>query len=527
MRIGRLSLVLLWPLAGCGNMSTQTLDLSTVTPKNNVVPGLPFTLNKPQFTITHTAATAGAPESYQAVPSYVADPSQYYAVTLHPALTATIDWTFGWDENGSLSTTNAKVTDQSAATLASLVKLGISIAALDKSQDTQPQVVSEIDARLQTDFDTTQEIFDEAHNALRGADPEELTDLRARWARMKPQLTALAANGDLPTYIYGSEGDRIVLLTALHVQPPPFTKVQNTIDDAKAESDELAAGAAQAGAEEPIAKDDIDAAAKAVVDAYGKFDLSKLQSIEAAAIKARSQRQAVMTLQNAPAAAYTTDVTIRLQTLIASLAQEATQSLKTSPNDVLFALVDVDSSGWEAAVVAKLNKRINARVAIDRANAYATPGGGNIEANDPDLADLNRRKAAVLGLASVYDQVIALQRVPTTSPAAFKAAQDALAPLLKQLADAEAALSTPKPAPAPEPPFVADVLQAPVDVGVNPGWVSDHVKGRPVYVVVMQPIVGAAVGAAPVPGTPSSTTPAQASPANQDKDAPPNAAPVH
>src|ERR1700760_2516926 len=92
MRVRWLALLAPALLAGCSNLTSQTFDLRGVTPEKPP-PGLLFTLNKPQFTITHTAATPTAPEAYVAVPSYVPDPRQHFAVTMTPPWTASIDWT--------------------------------------------------------------------------------------------------------------------------------------------------------------------------------------------------------------------------------------------------------------------------------------------------------------------------------------------------------------------------------------------------------------------------------------------------
>lgn len=506
-----------WLLSGCSSLTTQTYDPAKVTP-SVPPPGIPFTLNKPQFTITHVPATATTPESYTAVPSYVPDSKQQFAVAMRPPWTASIDWTVSYDDGGSFAGTNAKVTDQSVATVTSFIKLAAAGAALlDTSKKTDAQELALIEAELEANRKAQPpRICCDDNHQLRPATAEESTSLRDHWLRMDGEMAKLAPDGQLSTFAYSSAEDRVVLRTAIRLTKVSYSSVQKLVDDATTENNRII-NSPQNLDPPPVPATDMSKAAQQIKDAFGAYDLKALQAIQAAAVKARTAARNKLSLLDASRDDFARDPTIRLQTQIDAWAAEAINQIQAPPNDVLFHLAGLEGAAWEAQAITALNKRIDERTMAIRADALTGKIAGDAEAADPDLSELKYRKAAVLGLATVYEQTVALEKVPATSPDAFKKAQDALAPLVKQLADAETAIATASPAVGAEPAFVADVLQADNPQEASDPWIKKRAFGMPDYVVVVAPV------SAPQPSPTAASTQPQPPPSGAP---PPSAAPI-
>jgi hypothetical protein len=81
----RLAVPILLPLvlAGCGTLTSKSFDI-TQPPSKEDIGGIPFTLNKPQFTITRVPSADGGPDVYQTKIDYVADSTQRYVIQMTP-----------------------------------------------------------------------------------------------------------------------------------------------------------------------------------------------------------------------------------------------------------------------------------------------------------------------------------------------------------------------------------------------------------------------------------------------------------
>ena len=213
----RILLLSAFAVAGCTNFRTEAIGAGNRV--GDTLPGLPFTLNKPQFVVTRTPAGLDGIDRYTLTPNYVPDPTKRFAATITPALLASVDWTLTWDEGGSLSDSVGTFSDNSAASLQSAAKLGIALAPLlDSARKTQHEKLALIDARLQADFVRVQpQIFDDRSGDLRIASPSEIAMLGRAWAALKPRLDVLARQSRLDTYAYADLAERSVFLTALYL----------------------------------------------------------------------------------------------------------------------------------------------------------------------------------------------------------------------------------------------------------------------------------------------------------------------
>ncbi|MFM0347866.1 hypothetical protein [Paraburkholderia sp. RL17-347-BIC-D] len=485
MSIMRVFLVVT-PLAmcACGNLRTQTIDLSQASDGREIA-GLPFILNKPQFTIARVPAdgTSGA-DTYQMAIAYVPDPATRYAVNLHPSPTSSVDWTVQWDENGALSDTNAKTTDQTVAILTSVVKLAVAAAAFDVNQPSQKDTVEAIDKRLTDNLALPQpKVWDETAGGWSIATSAEKIDLSRTWAQMKPALETLASSGKLSSYLYDTASERKVLETALHLATPNPARLNRATDykdpkdfpDPVPNPDPVATKALKKKLSESWnnTADHIEAA-------YKILDIDSLNKINADAAKVRQKRESDFASSNTVPQAYRKDYNIMLQTQVIKLSLVALDLLKTPPNDFLLGNVNLTLQQWEYKKIQDLNRRID-KAALIQPSRYDTPGATNAE-----LQKLYRMKAAVLGQGKTYEDIVALQKMKPDDPKRFQAAQQSIDVLAKKLADAEAAVATLNPAKKPDAPVVADFFVASPEEAIDGAWVASHVPGHPKYIVVLK-----------------------------------------
>lgn len=470
--------------------------------------GVPFTLNKPKFSVVRTPGADGI-DQYVITPTYVPDTSRRYAVRLHPPVTASVDWSLSLDESGSFSDANAKMTDQTVNILASAAKLAVSVAALDRFERDATLSLRDIDSVLQANFGSgTPQIFDETKKILRNASAGEVAAMRATWRDLLPRLLAQAELGKLSDYGYRDASERNLLLTALHLNPGPTNARPRLL------------------VHTGISTYQADLKRRGVLfqilAAYDAYAPAALRDIRKAAIKARTTRLAVLRTVNTSAADIAADEEMIFEERVAAYAKNAHGTLQAAPNEVIFSITDISAGEWAARRLLDLNRQIEERRVVIRASALGgTPGvGSDPERSDPVLTELDRRKAIVLGLLSVQDQAVALDRVSPANPEKFKQAQEMRAALRKQLAEAEAALISAKSTPVAEGPVFAEYVQATAADTPDGNWVAARAEGKPQYVVVLQPVSAAA----PAPGVPAAA-PGVAQPAPAGPGAAPGALP--
>jgi hypothetical protein len=494
-------------LAGCGSLVTRKFDSAPTSPSNDIG-GIPFTLNKPQFTVTRTPAAPGAIDSYQMRIDYIADPTQRYVVQLKPNITAGVDWTVQLDDGGSLSDSNAKMTDNSVAIIGSVVKLAVAAAALDSYQTPEPEQATLINDALKADLEgSTPKVYDRADPGLLPVTHAEANRVLDRWQHRKPEFDRLATENQLASFTYADELDRVVLDTALHLFPaqlPATSVIQEAIDGL-----------------DP----DLGPFAQRVKNAMVRFDRRLLQTLKADLVKERSQIYARIGFAtqdpNAPAL-------LNKNKSKLNVVAEGLFVLKTPPRELLLDLTDLTQSDWQRRTLVRLNKEIDTRRSIDR--GLIAPPGKYVELNDPELQELLRRKAIVLGLLPEFAQLAVLRAIPVTDPDKYSKAQAAAAGLQKVLSDTEAALTPAAPTIKTDDPSVASLLLNSRCEEVTPQWINakltdQKVPGRPAYLVVLQP--GPANSPACLPAAaPPVAPPAAPQPLPQQPVAPVSLAPA-
>lgn len=104
--------------------------------------GVPFTMNKPVPTVTHTVAADTGKESYQVSFAQVADSSKRFMLQISPSMLASVDFAMTFDAAGSLTEVTAKSGDQTSALIATVGKLAV-LAAADTAGDEYERKVVE------------------------------------------------------------------------------------------------------------------------------------------------------------------------------------------------------------------------------------------------------------------------------------------------------------------------------------------------------------------------------------------------
>jgi len=113
-----------------------------------------------------------------------------------------IDWTVSTD-NGSLSDTNAKATDQTVPILMSLAKLAGAVAGLDSYQEAEPTQLAHIAAALKDISTPKPGIFDEQVKNL-GTQPLRSGDAEKPLVEIYPAVWQVANENRLASLLPGS-----------------------------------------------------------------------------------------------------------------------------------------------------------------------------------------------------------------------------------------------------------------------------------------------------------------------------------
>jgi len=103
--------------------------------------GVPFTMNKPVPTVTHTVAADTGKESYQVSFAQVADSSKRFMLQISPSMLASVDFAMTFDAAGSLTEVTAKSGDQTSALIATVGKLAVLAAADTSGEEYEKKVV--------------------------------------------------------------------------------------------------------------------------------------------------------------------------------------------------------------------------------------------------------------------------------------------------------------------------------------------------------------------------------------------------
>lgn len=137
-------------LSSCSTLSGTKLDPAATAPsrdESKPVSGIPYTLSKPQFTLTIAKPVDGATHSTFTLSSaYVPDPTQHYTISPAPGIFSNPDFTINLDGNGTISALTEKTTDTLAPAIVAVGKLAVNALAIsatfDEDQGGPPAMVA-------------------------------------------------------------------------------------------------------------------------------------------------------------------------------------------------------------------------------------------------------------------------------------------------------------------------------------------------------------------------------------------------
>ena len=482
-------------LSGCGNYTSTKFDIAASKP-NSDIGGIPFTLNKAQPTVARVPGSNGMPDTYSVTWTYVPDPSQRYVISLDPSWTANIDWTVTLDDSGSLGQTNGKVTDQTVAVLTSLAKLAGAAAAAaipqieqkrlpppPQPQTDQSKWVKEIGEILRSNFSRNL-LFDEETRTCKLGNVKQLAD---RWIVLSKLLVRLAAVNGATKFTFKDSTDRVMLETALCSSdpsiPPDPLKTPDSIQHYLTDGDDA----------------NLTAFALRINQLIFTFDRKGLASIKSDVIKQANILYAQSTANPYLGSDAGWAKKVAQNDLQIAMINDAIATVSSQRRGFLLDLTEISESEWEGRRISEINEEIQARQFALRANEMSPDNKVPIpdnETNDPTIKALLRQKAGILGLLPVYDQIGVLSAIPP-SDTKFKDAQSLLPSLQKQLADAEAGLTTTKASAKADDPVRAELLSVPSgstypSTQNSSQWIVEQLKAknvaiRPSYVIVLEP----------------------------------------
>lgn len=504
-------------LGGCSNFESHRFMLPPPG-RTTTLNGLPFTLNRPVPTIVKTSAANGQPDSYAIVMAYAPDPAASYDVKMTPAWLAQTDFKLDYDANGSLTGVTAKVDNQTSAILTSAVKLALAVAPfLDQTKIDETQAVQQIDQAMATALARRPILIVDESGASRNATLAEARELTRAAPVLQSRLTAAAAAGAVATsFTVNNWAEEKLLRGALKelaapprapqcapppppgVQPPPPAPPppgSTAVPPPPAAPLPPAVGLnGHPPAQRPVAVGDVvrsgticdlaPADQTRFADMLARKDIAALQAAKDAAEKDIDRKYAEAAIMPPPSSGSLYESQGRR-----GAASQYIGLLKgDAPIGLLLTVLGRDSKAWQKLTLAQLDQQIATRRFEIR--AAAAQGQLANENSDVRLVALVRQRAAVLGVAAIYDRRQRLERLllSQSGKGDFKAMSDEITYLDKRLADAEPAKAdaTPAKADAAEP---AAFFQSQGEI-VDSDWIQTKLGkdwNRPKFVVVFDP----------------------------------------
>ncbi|RZL04170.1 MAG: hypothetical protein EOP36_01675 [Rubrivivax sp.] len=422
--------------------------------------GVPFTLNKPIPTVVHTPASDDKPEIYSTTFTYTADSSRRYTLSVAPPTLVSADFSMSFDALGSLSEGSVKTTDQSAAILGSVAKLGLAFATLDQSKPGQKR--SDVERLVG------------AGNAMQLTSAE-----KAEWERIKAELVRLRTGEKVKAeYVYTRPGERAVLrkifkqsmvaLVALagvpEAAPPPAATppAAGAPEGPPTAVDEGAADVANFRAMQAVVAQKFEKpGADAIKSAMANGDVATLKTMRSALVGKLQAQRAALDLDDGVDAVKSSGKTLeQVQVLKAAI--------KAIPDYLQLALsmAELSPTDWKRRTVAALNTDIDAAAhsvrlqlasdakplaSLATPECMAKPQGKKDQAAElvlkptPELAalcELKLKKTIVLGVDVEYRRRLALASELATehAPKELKGLRDEIAALDTTISEAESAL---------------------------------------------------------------------------------------
>lgn len=469
-------------LTGCSNLSGSTYIYGS-TGDSKRLKGVPFTLNKPVPTVVHTPATDDKRETYTTTFAYAADSSHRYTLTVDPSHLASIDFSLSFDTQGSFTEGSAKTTDQSAAVLTSVVKLGLAVF------DSSEKAVDAEVARLIETGDQLVDTFD--------------ADERAAWTKVKTEMKRLQTETRVKAeYVYTVSAERAVLRKIYDrtmaklakaartvvpvatdtkieapsnpaaVVPPVPASLQNTDTgrDPKAiaqdESNDAIAFAIAVQKVEALKNEPHKDAqlSDAILHAMRTGDVAVLSS-------ARANEVAVLASLRASLELTDSEKVLTKSQQVADRIGVLSTATDAIPRHLRLAksMAELSPSEWRRRTVVALNSEIDAAAhtarvqlandpkplpALGAPECTRTSGAGGATAT---LCQLRQKKAIVLGVSDEYrrrNQLAATLEAVTT-PRELKLLREEIAALDATISEAETSLKAKPKEPKAEDPYAA------------------------------------------------------------------------
>jgi hypothetical protein len=420
-------------------------------------------------------AISGLRDSVAAAgPLLLPDPDQRYVLQIDPALFASVDFSMGFDDNGSLTDTSAKLTDQTGTILTAVGKLGLSLAALDVAKDppSQPEIAKAIDQAISAAL---------ASGAIKDPDtgaPRPVTqgDLSA-WKTLQPRLHEAGRLGELLTkFVFRDYAEYTLVYNGLEVERERYAR--------RPPGDVYTAFL-----------DKASEAHRAIVEpARRNIDIDGLKDFKAGLLKERAgQRQKLEAQLDRSNPGDTSALKTALDVNRSSIAL-ANAALENIPEHApaaaaLRQIVSIKPKEWQARMVAAINKQIEARRQIARIKGAPEP-----EQSDKALRDLLRQKAAILGVLPEFNRAEALRSVTTAEKdiGRFRRVADEIAYLDRRMSQVEAALKPEQQAQKGEEGTPARwVRLTNGDLAASDCIKEELKERRPAYVVVLEPVASA------------------------------------
>ena len=373
--------LLLASLLGCSSLEGKVYRYGDKG-ADGTLAGVPFTLNKPVPTVTHSVASDTGKEAYQVTFNYVADSEKRYTLQIKPSMLASVDFSMTFDAGGSLTEASAKSADQTGALIATVGKLAV-LAAADSTSD---------------DNDLLTSVY-----ALGDEFASRRSDATA-WRRVRAELQRLGSVQKIRSeYVYPTSAELTFLreflfqlrksaasgrLGGVSMLPNPGAATfANEREKFKTEN--------PAGGDIDFAKD--------ILDAFSDGDIKKLKDRRAEQIAAlEAQRAMLATNKTADAKGRVANTLRRINLLRAAL--------KGIPIEVALVadLAEMSLAEWQKRSVLPVAKDIEAGQQLLRVAEASQQPADVLAGLRSKLAELMFKKAAVLGVLPEYQRRQAL-----------------------------------------------------------------------------------------------------------------------
>lgn len=500
--------------SGCGPLLTAQ-KFTPPTQVGQKTSGVPFSLNRPKLSIVRTPGAKGAPDTFAITTSYEPDPDQQYTLMINPGLLSNVDWTMTFDTQGTLTDTNAKTTDQTASAITAVASFAGSFALAKSSlQDhalavplpsafkcaqpnpAQPETPVRPDRSLDTideDLKSTlsppePRLWDTSKSAWQRLSLPESAHFQSVWNQLRDRMLDASCFGQWDEFFYENTEELQLLQTALHIQ---FTRNPDDSKQIGLVLNKFRHYLDSNGRPKANAPKEVDPSIQEALWLHHELsrirntlDTSELDGRKASLLHDR-QNLNILAANNIDQDLSSERNVNRIGLC---LTLDVIKNWITEPEQLLLQVSAPKPTDWVSQKIAELDKQIAAIQSRDR-----TPRGNALPSKtgtfDPQVTDLERTKAFIMGVLPEYDKSAFLKKQltaagPTSDTKALLAELDYVE---KRLSAAQGAVSMPSPqtspdAPANAIPVVWFSTTASIEQALDGKWPGKY--ARPDYVVV-------------------------------------------